>query len=242
MVLDIGRAYAHVGHVLFGNVPSGVSKLRLVNEAGSHLVQMHRWWFLERPPATIALVDGQVEYTLASDYGEWVASEATNSLVNSLSLVSPQHLINLETNQIEVTQWGYYGAIFYKQTVAGRAPVPVLRVWPTPSTDQADSFTYVYRAKWVDMDEDSNQYAQIPPFAETLYLQILGAFAQGYVKENEGSLDERLELIRRGPVFRSAVITDGQQQHTLGPLVNGAIQNLGSGYSRVSRTIVPGPI
>ena len=242
MVLDISRAYAHIEHVLFGNVPSGLSKLRLVNEAGRHLCSMHGWWFLARAPYTLSLVSGQVEYALPSDWGQAITEEASNGLTNSLKMVSYSHLLHLETTQLPIEEWGFVGAVYFKTASGGLVPIPTLRLWPTPA-DSTQALTLAYRATWQEMDEDSNQYAQIPPYAEALYLEILEAFVNGYVRpETHGRRGQLLAEVEMGPICKAAKQNDGQQQSTLGPLMNGAIDTIAQGWTNLSRTTVPGPI
>ena len=73
---------------------------------------------------------------------------------------------------------------------------------------------------WTDLTSDS-ELLRVPAYVETLFLQVLRAFARGYEEEDQGSLTARLLEIGSGPLFSTAVVRDGEIQPDYGPLKGG---------------------
>lgn len=112
------------------------------------------------------------------------------------------------------TSW--YGAVSY----AGQPPQPILEIGPGSGSDQAGAFRIFYRARWARLSTDNTDIA-VPEFVEALLVQLVRAFARGYVREDQNSLSERLAEIAAGPVFTDARKSDGNVQPYFGRLRHG---------------------
>ncbi len=110
----------------------------------------------------------------------------------------------------------WYAAVSY----VGTPPTPVLEIAPGSGTNVTGGLRMFYRARWARLSTDSTA-AAVPEFVEALLVQIVRAFARGYVREDQGSLDMRLAEIHAGPIFRAAVRSDGMLQGYNGVLKNG---------------------
>lgn len=228
MTMIAEHALGHIRHALGGDPAAPLTGLGILNEAGEFLVSMHRWGWLERPPATLDLVSGQAYVSLPSDFSELVAYDATNSLVNSLSMTTHQHLLELRTNQIQSTSWNFWASIVYAVGTNG-VPAPRLEFWPTPSASDTGALTIIYRAGWTALSDDSDTIA-MPSWMHSLYLACVRAFAKGYEESDAAPLEQWLALIEQGPQFRAAKLQDSATQTDFGTLEGGAAQ-LG-GYTR----------
>jgi len=101
----------------------------------------------------------------------------------------------------------FYAAISY----AGTPPVPILEIAPGAGSNQAGALRLFYRQRWARLSSDSTLIA-VPEYIEGLLVQIVRAFARGYVREDNSTLDERLAMIHAGPVFQAARKSDGAIQ------------------------------
>jgi len=146
-----------------------------------------------------------------------VSISATDSLLYGVRLTSLEQILQNRTSQIEVTtSWNYQAAISY----AGSPPVPVLEIWPNPSSNQAGVFTIFYHSRWTRLSSDSVNI-DVPQFLDSLYLRIVRAFARGYEREDDGDMDERLGMIMNGPEYKMALRSDGAIQPYFGRLRGG---------------------
>ena len=170
-------------------------------------------------------IDGNIQkdyLVLPSDFHEVTAIDATDSLIREFYQTSLEHLLELRTNPIEVTTWYWWAAISHTR-VPG-AVVPVFEIWPGPNATEFGAITLFYRAKWAEIDD--GDIATLPDYCETYFLNILRAFARGYIEEDTGNLDGRLGKLYAGEICRAARRADGSRNsgRYLGPITNGAIQ------------------
>jgi hypothetical protein len=228
---------------LGGNPPPTFSTMQIANSAGDYLCSVRAWKWLEMGSTTLNLVASQVYVDLPGDFREFLGYNATNSLVNSLELTSLQRLLDLKTNQVEVSNWNFFGAVTHP---SASPPVPRLEIWPTPDSNDTGALTIYYRRGWLkvagdtetDSDEDD---LKIPPWMEPLYLEYVKAFAKAYVEPEEGSLSELLVLIDNGPIMRAAERQDSSVQVDYGYMTGGSIQMIPRHANKYLRTSVAGP-
>ena len=104
-----------------------------------------------------------------------------------------------------------------------RRAEPVLEVEPTPTATSIGALSALYRAAWVDATDDGDDLT-LPSegWLDTLYIQIVRAYARGWEEEGQGSLDVRLAQIEDGPIALRAKQIDGMIQPTSGQIKNGA--------------------
>lgn len=110
----------------------------------------------------------------------------------------------------------WYGAISY----VGQPQTPILEIAPGSGSTVAGALRMFYRGRWARLTTDSIAVA-VPEFCENLLLMIARAFARGYVREDQGSLDARLAEIQVGPIFMAAKRSDGAVQPSMGKMRGG---------------------
>ena len=166
----------HVSHALGGSVASQLSDIGIVNEAGRHMFNTP-WMFRNRPPADITFVSGEDYVELPADFGEMIAANMKDGLVQTFSFTTFDDLIHRRRTNTGATSH-YWIAIAYPgmSTNQTEVPRPRLELYPTPTT--GDEMTIAYRAKWVDLDEDDD-IAMVPDFAESCLIALARAFALG---------------------------------------------------------------
>ena len=180
---------------------------------------------------------------LPSDFGSILSLHSTNSLTNSVSLTSMEHLSTLRMSSVDLSGWDHYAAVNWGQvntsvTSLGQAPTPRLEVWPTPTAEDIDAFTLSYRADWVEVTSSSNVIA-IPDFCEAVFIGIVRAMALGYEEDTTASTDQRLAELLMGPMMLAAKTRDARVQPQYGALRGGHVGGQAGGS--FLRTSVAGP-
>ena len=162
---------------------------------------------------------------LPSDFREIIAINTTSGLLKGVQLTTFEDL--LSKRAANFTSAGFhYGAIVQPtdtDLTADGAPVARLEIWPQPSANETASLTIMYRATWKRITQDTHRL-RLPVYCESLYLQVLRAFARGYEEEDEISMSQRLMEVMTGPLFGSAVDRDASIQSDYGPLMYGAAE------------------
>lgn len=189
-------------------------------------------------PSVIAsgdLMTGDIEWeiqpgsaALPDDFRDIIALTSTDSRLYDVELVSLNQILRNRTSQIEVTTaWDYQAAVSY----AGTPKVPILEIWPNPSSDQIGAWTVFYRSRWSQVTDDQT-IISIPEFVESLFLRLVRAYAKGYERDNVEPLEVLLERIESGREFKAAVRSDGMVQWSYGRLRGGGAQVHTSRYTR----------
>jgi hypothetical protein len=169
---------------------------------------------------------------LPSDFKELRAIVLKDTVFNGFNPTSVVHIAELEASDVDVSgPWLYSGVIVH----VGTPPTPVIRIHPTPTTDDNEAFICFYRAKWTELTNDSAVVA-VPDYAEEALIQVTRALVKGYMEgeDDQPTLSQRLADIRAGDVFRQAVRDDALVQPYHGPIRGSAI--------RSNRRIVPGSL
>mgnify|MGYP003579071396 CR=1 FL=1 len=152
---------------------------------------------------------------LPDDLRDIISIVRTDGTARHLTLTSLEEVLRVREDT-GANDFHWYAAISY----VGNPPTPILEIAPGAGSAVTGAFRMFYRARWQRLTNDSTHVA-IPEFCETLYLQIARAFARGYVREDQGSLDARLQEIQLGPVFLAAKRSDGSIQPSVGKLSGG---------------------
>jgi len=111
----------------------------------------------------------------------------------------------------------------------GGPPQPRLDIWPTPTTDSLGGLLVYYRGGWMTVTND-RQMLYLPEWMETLYLLAVRAFARGYEREADGTVNMRLADIKQGPIFMAAQQRDKEMTPTIGSMTGGAVEGLRANY------------
>lgn len=219
MTLTASDAIAEITHAISG-LPSATA-MRLVNEAGRHVCNMHAWNFLKRPKTSLASVAGQAYIELPADFGSILAIEIEGGFTHNWKRTDAATFLRLESGVWDESGWAYWSILENAASTDGTAPGPRLAIWPAPTTANASFAALRYRAKWADLTDDGDT-VQLPDFAETLFLQTVRAFARGYEEDEDVTLDERLAVTLAGPIYRAARKQDADSQWYVGTLKGGA--------------------
>lgn len=207
----------HVSHALGGTVSSQLSEIGIVNEAGRHMFNT-AWGFRSRPPKDITFVSGNDYAELPLDFGEMIAANMKDGLVQTFTFTTFDDLIHRRRTSTGATNH-FWIAISYPRIESDQlgVPMPRLELYPTPTT--GDQLTVSYRAKWEDLIDDDD-IAQVPDYAESALIAMTRAFALGY--EEEG-MELRVAEVEMGPIWQRLLEKDGIVQPSYGEIRNGAL-------------------
>ena len=217
MTQTLKQLKEHVSHALGGTVSSQLSDTGIVNEAGIHMFNTP-WIFRSRPPLNVVFESNREYAELPSDFGELIAANMKDGLVQSFSFTTFDDLLHRRRTNTGATSH-YWIAISYPIPVdtTAEVPLPRLELYPTPTS--SDEISLAYRAKWRTLNSDDD-VAAIPDYAESALIALVRAFALGYEEE---SLEVRVAEVEMGPIWRRALEKDGIVQPDYGELRNGAL-------------------
>jgi hypothetical protein len=180
------------------NADLGADGLQLVNDAGQYMLSLHEWQWCEGRSSEIELVEGTSEYAVPSDIIE-VHFIVHNERTYDVNHVDWADLVRRET--ISSPPSGWYTVALQSESgktgdsVGGQndgIPRTKIRLFPAPEAD--GTATIIYRRGWSDL-RTPDDVVGIPAFMETLYEQILRAFAKGLHQDDTASLHVRLDAI-----------------------------------------------
>ncbi len=197
--------------------------LVLCNQAGSYLIDCHKWNWLLRTSGVLNLVADSSRIVLPKDFGRLVGQPKASSgaSVNSLCIGNYEDFLRYRS---DYTGGGaeFRGSIVYGEDLDGNI-APRLEVWPVPTTSVQDAFRIAYLATWTRLEEDGSR-VRIPEWLDSFFLQVLFAFAQAYDEHDLGGLPARLSDLLSGPEFLSLRQRDGSVQPFLGYSRGGAME------------------
>lgn len=217
----------HVQHAVGGSaVSSQLQADLIINEAGRYLVSMHHWKWLEAVPATLDFTISTAYVAMPSDFKSLNAIWPDDAVNATFRLTTPTELARLREYEISIAA-AYYGALVYpsQANVTSHQTVPRLELYPTPSATTSGALHIWYTRAWTVID-DATDVPNFPAYMETLYTQLVRAFARGYEEDDAASLDERITAIRNGPIFEACVSQDGMTQTDYGELRGGWAETL----------------
>lgn len=191
----------------------------LVNDAGSYLFDMHNWPWAIRDGQKLPLIEGQNYVELPADFQQMIKVTAVDRLVREVYPVSLGTIDELRgTIAAEgVTDW-YYAIEWPGQFNTGEnAPTARLSLYPTPSSDTYAELRIRYRAGWVPLTK-MDQAPNIPSDMEPLLIQLVRAFALGYMDEQrgQGAVTNRLEPIEQSAMLARLKSRYGTVQGNMG--------------------------
>jgi hypothetical protein len=152
---------------------------------------------------------------LPDDVRDIIAIQGTGQTRYGVTLTTLEEVLRVRES-VGANDSHWYAAVSY----VGSPPTPILEIAPGSGSNALGALRMFYRARWGRISTDTTTI-DVPAFMDALLLQVVRAFARGYVREDAGSLSARLEEIHQGPVFRAAVKSDGAIQPHFGTLRNG---------------------
>lgn len=224
MTLTTANLKDHVSHALGGPVSSKLSDIGIINEAGRHMFNTP-WNFRQRPPKDITFTTGVNHVVLPPDFGEVIAANMKDGLVQTFTFTTFADLIYRRRTNTGYTSH-YWIAVSYgvPNDAKEEMPPPRFELYPTPTS--GDEMVLSYRARWREMTDDE-EVAAIPDFAESALVALVRAFALGY--EEEG-LELRVAEVEQGPLWQRALEKDGIVQVDYGQMRGGALSMIRQGY------------
>lgn len=219
----------HVQHAVGGGaVSSQLNADLIINEAGRYLCAMRHWKWLERTPATLDFTASTEYVAMPSDFKSLETIWPDDAINATFTLTSADELARMRQFDISITA-AYYGTLVFppQSGVTALQTVPRMELYPTPSTTTSGALHIWYTRLWTTID-DATDVPNIPAYIETLYTQLVRAFAKGYEEDDTATLDERLMAIEQGPIYRAAVSQDGMTQPEYGEAQGGWLESLPS--------------
>lgn len=189
---------------------------QIINHAGEHLYT-RAWRFRERTAKDLGTTASQSYITLPSDVGEIITVEPVNSWSNSLSFVDPATFERVSNEGVS-PELSYLVTLVYKDNN------PTLDIYPTPAATDADAFQIRYRARWVELTDetvDLTTVIGVATYVEALLVEYVRAIAEG---GEDGTTQQRLMAVDGGIMLDRALRKDGTLQPDYGSLPS-------SGYS-----------
>jgi hypothetical protein len=195
----------------------------MVNHAGRHLVSMHEWSWMQRPPAHLDLVADQAWVALPSDFAQLISVDAPNQLESSAVIVTLDVLQSQRT--LFDPTLNVWVAIEYPPAASNTAvnPPPRLAIWPTPTANVTGGIIVTYRAGWRDLVTMSDRPA-IPSDMEPLFVQVVRSVVLGQLDKDDTTV-KRLDAIGESSMLEAAKRRHGMSVPTLG--------QMGSGHPRI---------
>jgi hypothetical protein len=220
MALTVLDAQGHIEHALGGPLV-GISNRRVLDEAGRNLYGLADWNFLKRPSTTLDFTASQSYITLPDEFGEIVTIEYTSGSSNRVMQTTLSEIARYRSVLAAIPGYILFVAINYELD-SNDVPVPRLEIHPTPQTTTSTGvLTMMYRAGWQDLANSDQTFIPVPPWMESLYIQVVRATAWGYQNEDMGA---RLAQVMQSPIWTAAIQYDRKLQWSHGPLKNGALE------------------
>lgn len=219
MALTAKQAIAHIEQTLAAS-PS-IDPIDIVNGAGKLLYQMRQWNFRSKGPQVLTLTSGVAFVPLPADFGTLTWIDFTDALTQRvLPLSTLAELVSYRTaNQGQIRD--LFVAVSFEIPSGGSRIAPRLELYPTPSSTVAGALTYLYRSRWVDVEDDDANLPGVPELAELLYLRIARQLARSYEDEDVVDYNTALLSVRQSEEYQGAVRDDVSTQGSYGTLRKG---------------------
>lgn len=125
MTLTAKEALGHVRHALSSDKMPTVGGLRILNDAGESLVNMHSWRWLEGAQAYLSLRSGVDHVWLPENFRELMSLVASNSLNSGISLTTPDQIARHRADSSGSALHYMAAVVFAPKEVAAYADVEV---------------------------------------------------------------------------------------------------------------------
>lgn len=230
MTLTVADLLEEVKHGSGGKRASQfVTQLGIVNQAVSYFNTMHTWDSMIRPEVELATVADQDYIELPSDVRDVLAIHAIGGAFEWLKWVTPAEVTQLRARDLASYDYatGYYGAIERRVPATGGVPVLAVSIYPSPSAGVDPAFLLRYRALIPSVGTGTSsdrEYLIVESFLEPLIRRLVRIFAKGIEEEDEGSLEQRLELLEQSTMLNRMKEQDGAMVPDIGELTGGAAE------------------
>lgn len=207
---DLQRA---VIHSLGANPDANLTVTEIVNDALQELANMHPWRWRQRP-LSLDSVMNQNYIVLPSNFGELLVVKLAGSAINGLTCVSLDQIIQMrQTGAASGTT--FYALSFHDPLALTSLPLPVLELYPTPSSSTSGFIVGIYRPRMPKLVNDTD-VPPIPPAWHTALKYKARALAVMQEEQQEGA-DAAMFERYIGPL----IVSDGESPGYAGRAVGG---------------------
>jgi hypothetical protein len=177
------------------------------------------------------LPNDQVALPSDFDIQRITAWGVVGGLAGALSLSSGQDLLDLRWTRGRWT-CSFWGLLNHVRSLADGRTIPRLDIGPGV-LDGTEQLVIFYRAGWATPEDDGSPLP-LPKsgWLNSLFLEVLKAFAMSQEESEKGSLMQRLALVKAGPLFADAYGRDQTLQAQAGNIGNGGWMEPYSGWGR----------
>lgn len=204
-----------------GAMPASTSLTEIANLAGEEMVNAHEWSWLGSAKTQLTIPANAEQVDLPANCAKVTNVAVASSIFGDAHKRSLGQLQRLRENGIPLSPtFDIYWAT--EQSRTSSSVVMQLEVWPSKTTERANFLDVYYDEGWSAVTTDSTS-AVMPPWMHGLYYMFLRAIALGWLDDDRGDQDDRIEKIMRSARFANAVDRDARMDDDLGPMVNTAL-------------------
>lgn len=178
--------------------------------------------------------------SLPSDFGEIVHVELRNSLTRRVRRSTLAEIAARRSNGVNIDDFTFWTALSYNYPGTPAQGTPRLELYPAPLVNDPKALRLIYRRKWQEVEND-NEELRLPDWAEPLFMEVVRAVALGYEEGDIATVDDRLDRIRVGGIYKACVRTDARQNPIMGPSIGGHTKRVYFGNQTQSRQSVTSP-
>lgn len=143
---------------------------------------------------------------LPDDLQSIVTIQPTSNLLRCMVPLASGGLQTLRSSTGLAPAFGYVYDVAWLE-VDGRL-YPALELWPDATADEPNSLTLWYRADWRVLTADEDRVVW-PAWLYPVLWRVVRETFKAFAEEDEGSLEARLEPIKRSELFMSLARRDG---------------------------------
>ena len=114
MTLSAHDAVRHIEHTLASDSVPGVGAMRILNDAGEFLVNMHNWRWLEGTERSLDLSKDISYVWLPKDFRELIALQTTDGLNAGIRMTTQRQLVQLRSMSV-ANSYVYHAAVVHAQ-------------------------------------------------------------------------------------------------------------------------------
>lgn len=209
-MLTLKRCYDAINHKLGVDDDEPLDRLAIVNAAGS-ILYAHPWRWLEARRWTLTIPANADRICLPEELAQLSDVIAADSIgLCAVYVRDYGDLLRVKaraptTSGSEVILAPYNALNDYGQVA------PHLAFWPTFKTSVVNGLVAFGSARWVDMRDREDAVIPLPihlPLVETLFLEIVRAYAAGWSRDGVTDVQAEIARIQSGPTWLAATNAD----------------------------------
>jgi hypothetical protein len=222
-----------VVHAVGGTPDPNLTVATIINDAISHLANMHTWYWRQRT-LNLNSINAQSFIALPSDFNKIQTIKKVGDTNNSLAPASIDQIVQMRQSNSS-TGGGYWYALSYQpQATATAEPIPILELFPIPTATTAGApffltGTYI---RQIPVLAGDTSIPDIPSYLHPALRMLCRAFAQSDEEQQRGADWAKFE-----DMITPLLIADGQATGNLGRARGGIGQVRASSLASNTRQI-----